>query len=61
MANLTAEQVNKLADNFSAMAQAVGEYRYKNYENLSESQNQQIKDLRYLILPIVFIHYLRYW
>jgi len=52
MANLTAEKVNGLADNFSAMAQAVGEYRYKNYENLSESQNQQIKDLQATILDI---------
>ena len=52
MANLTAEQVNGLADNFSAMAQVVGEYRYKNYENLSELQNQQIKDLQATILDI---------
>ncbi len=52
MANLTAEQVNGLADNFSAMAETVGEFRYKNYENLSASQNQQIKDLQATILDV---------
>ena len=52
MANLTAQQVNDIADYLSAMAQVVGEYRYENFENLSASQNQQMKDLKASIVDI---------
>lgn len=34
MANLTAVQVNDLADNLYSMAQVVGKYRYKKCEHL---------------------------
>ena len=36
MANLNAEQVNKLGDHFFAMAQSIGEYRMKHKLTLSE-------------------------
>lgn len=52
MADLTAQQVNVLADNLSAMAQVVGKYRYKNFENLSASQSQQMKDLEASVIDI---------
>ena len=45
MAQLTAIQANKLADNFLAMANEIGEYRYHNIQKLSASQNQEIGDL----------------
>ena len=45
MAQLTAQQANELADNFLAMAQEIGEYRYQHIANLSETQNQRIKEL----------------
>lgn len=44
MANLTSQQVNVLANNFLALAQAIGEYRYTNYESLTDNQNMVLRD-----------------
>ena len=41
MAQLTSQQVNQLADYFLAIAQAVGDYRYQNFDNLSKLQKCQ--------------------
>ena len=45
MAKLTSQQANDLADYFSDMAQVIEDYRNQNFGTLSESQNQEIKDL----------------
>jgi hypothetical protein len=45
MANLTSQQANELANYFLSMAEDVGDYRYKNFDTLSMSQNKEIKDL----------------
>ena len=45
MAQLTAQQANELADNFSVMAQAIEEYRQHNFDILSKPENKEIKDL----------------
>lgn len=50
MAKLTAQQANELANNFLALAQAIGDYRYQNFDNLSKPQNQKIRDLHWSIL-----------
>jgi len=50
MAKLTAQQANELANNFLALAQAIGDYRYQNFDNLSKTQNQKIRDLHWSIL-----------
>ena len=50
MANLTSQQANQIAGNFLALAQSIGNYRYKNFERLSKSSNQQIKELHLEIL-----------
>ncbi|WP_316828410.1 hypothetical protein [Pedobacter miscanthi] len=50
MANLTSQQVNQLAGNFLALAQSIGDYRYKNFEKLSKSNYQKIKELHLTIL-----------
>ncbi|PKH52255.1 hypothetical protein CXF68_16835 [Tenacibaculum sp. Bg11-29] len=44
MANLTSQQINVLANNFLALAQAIGEYRYTNYESLTDNQNMVLRD-----------------
>lgn len=44
MAKLTSQQANELANYFLAMAQAVGDYRYQNFDTLSKQQNKDIKD-----------------
>lgn len=50
MPNLTSQQANKLANDFLALAQAIGEYRYQNYTNLSSEENQQLKNYHWSIL-----------
>lgn len=50
MTKLTAQQVNKLANNFLALAQALGDYRYENFDKLSKAQDQKIRDLHWSIL-----------
>ncbi len=50
MAKLTSQQANELANNFLALAQAIGDYRYQNFDTLSKPQNQKIRDLHWSIL-----------
>lgn len=45
MGKLTAEQVKQLADDFMVMANDLGDYRYENFDNLSEEENQRLKEL----------------
>lgn len=50
MDNLTSQQANALANDFSSLAQALSDYRHQNFDNLSELQSQTIKDLHESIL-----------
>jgi len=50
MAKLTAKQANELANNFLALAQSIGDYRYTNYDNLSKIQNQNLRESHRRIL-----------
>lgn len=45
MSNLTAAQVRDLADNLLRMTNALGNYRYENFDRLSEEENWRIKEL----------------
>ena len=45
MSNLTSQQVKELADNLLRMTNALGDYRYENFDRLSEEENQRIKEL----------------
>jgi len=50
MANLTAIQANALANNFLGLGQAIGDFRYDNWNELSQPQNQQLSNLQWSIL-----------
>lgn len=50
MAELTATQANELANNFLGLAQAIGDFRYNNWNELSQPQNQQLGNLQWSIL-----------
>ncbi|PKA97111.1 hypothetical protein B0O79_0759 [Flavobacteriaceae bacterium MAR_2009_75] len=45
MAKLTSEQLKILADNMLRMANALGDYRYENINQLSKAENDTIKAL----------------
>lgn len=45
MGKLTAEQLKRLADDFAHMANALGDYRYENFENLTNEENLRLKEL----------------
>ena len=44
MAKLTSKQVNELANYFLALAQSIGDYRYKNYDSLTDTQNKKLRE-----------------
>ncbi len=44
MAKLTSKQVHELANNFLALAQSIGDFRYKNYDILTEEQNKILRE-----------------
>ncbi|WP_075341442.1 hypothetical protein [Tenacibaculum agarivorans] len=44
MGKLTSKQVNELANNFLALAQSLGDYRYKNFNSLTELQNKKLRE-----------------
>lgn len=44
MAKLTSKQVNELANNFLALAQSIGDFRYKNYDSLTKIQNKKLRE-----------------
>ena len=50
MGKLKAKQAHQLANNFLAIAQALGNYRYENFDTLSRSNNRKLKDLHWSIL-----------
>ena len=45
MENLNSEQVKKLADDFMKMANALGNYRYENFDTLTSEENLELKAL----------------
>lgn len=47
MPHLTAHQVKELADNLLRMTNALGDYRYDNFDRLSEEENLRIKELHH--------------
>ena len=50
MASLTPTETHELAHHFLQMGQAVGQYRIDNFENLSKTQNKELKDHEKAIL-----------
>lgn len=50
MGTLSTQQTNEIANNFLALAQVIGDYRYQKFNELSEFQNQKIKDLHWSML-----------
>ena len=50
MANLTSQQANNLANNFLGLAQAIGDFRYENWNTLSKSENQKLGNFQWSIL-----------
>jgi hypothetical protein len=45
MEKLNSEQVKRLADDFLQMANALGDYRYTNFDELSSEENLKLKEL----------------
>ncbi len=50
MANLTSIQANELSNDFLGLGQAIGDFRYNNWNELSQPQNQQLSNLQWSIL-----------
>lgn len=50
MAKLTAQQANDLANNFLGLAQAIGDYRFDNWNTLSKTENQKLGNFQWSIL-----------
>lgn len=50
MAKLTALQANDLANNFLGLAQAIGDYRFDNWNTLSKTENQKLGNFQWSIL-----------
>lgn len=50
MSKLTSVQANALANDFLGLAQAIGDFRYDNWNTLSKPQNQQLSNLQWSIL-----------
>lgn len=50
MSKLTSKQANDLANNFLGLAQAIGDFRYNNWYNLSKEDNQKLGNLQRSIL-----------
>jgi hypothetical protein len=47
MAKLTAQQANDLANNFLGLAQAIGDYRFDNWNTLSKTENQSLVNFQW--------------
>jgi hypothetical protein len=47
---LTAKQANDLGKDFLALAQAIGDFRYDNWNTLSKEDNQRLSDFQWSIL-----------
>jgi hypothetical protein len=50
MATLTSQQATDLANDFLALARAIGDFRYKNWYALSKEEKQELADLKNSIL-----------
>lgn len=50
MANLTSIQANALSSDFLGLGQAIGDFRFDNWNELSQPQNQQLGNLQWSIL-----------
>lgn len=50
MNNLTPQQVNELANYFSAISSKIGDYRIQQFSHLTPQQNEEIKEKQNLIL-----------
>ncbi len=50
MAQLTSQQANDLANQFLALAQSIGDFRYQHWSDLSEAQHQQLASQHGLVL-----------
>ena len=50
MENLTAQEANDLGKIFLALAQSIGDFRYSNWDNLSELQKQKLSSHQWSIL-----------
>jgi len=50
MANLTSKQANELAGYFLGLAQAIGDFRFKNWKELPKEDNQKLGNLQWSIL-----------
>ena len=50
MAKLTSQQANNLANNFLGLAQAIGDFRYNNWNSLSKAENQRLGNFQWSIL-----------
>lgn len=50
MAKLTSQQANDLANNFLGLAQAIGDFRYQNWNALSKAENQKLGNSQWSIL-----------
>lgn len=50
MATLTSIQASALSSNFLGLAQAIGDFRYNNWNEIPDTQNQQLGKLQWSIL-----------
>ncbi len=50
MAKLTSKQANRLANDFLGLAQAIGDFRYKNWDSIPKAKNKKLGDLQWSIL-----------
>jgi len=50
MAQLTAQQANDLANQFLALAQAIGDFRYHHWNDLSKAQHQRLASQHWSVL-----------
>lgn len=50
MANLTSKQANELAGSFLGLAQAIGDFRFSNWKDLTKEDNQKLGSLQWSIL-----------
>jgi len=50
MAQLTSQQANELANQFLALAQAIGDFRYNHWNELSKVQHQRLASQHWSVL-----------
>jgi len=53
MPKLTSQQVKDLANNFLVLAQSIGDFRERNWNNLSKLDNQRLGNLQWSVLNSV--------